>query len=142
MLNGAWVLGWIHKRVAGFQIDEVYIGTAKERAAKNMEDHEENLQIGAGHMIILPGFYETAPPSLQKLLRSDPSVAAYIKSVHDNMSVGDMTEVEQTDHDKMDQLDNSEPDTMEKGQVTDLDLKQEQAEFDLKQVRSEDSLYA
>ena len=27
--NGAWVLGWIHEKIAGFQRDEVYIGTAK-----------------------------------------------------------------------------------------------------------------
>jgi hypothetical protein len=85
MLNGAWVLGWIHKKVAGFQIDEVYIGTAEERAAKNMEDHEENLHIGAGHMIILPGFYEQAPESLKMLLDSDPHVKAYISSLHSEM---------------------------------------------------------
>jgi hypothetical protein len=48
------------------QIDEVYIGTAAERAAKNMDDSEANLQIGAGHMIILPGFYVKAPKSLEK----------------------------------------------------------------------------
>jgi Silicon transporter len=98
MLNGAWVLGWIHKKVAGFQIDEVYIGTAEERAAKNMEDNEANLQIGAGHMIILPGFYETAPPSLQKLLRADPSVAAYLKSVHDTMEKGEVDQVTDVKH--------------------------------------------
>jgi hypothetical protein len=88
MLNGAWVLGWIHKKVAGFQIDEVYIGTAEERAAKNMEDNEDNLQIGAGHMIILPGFYEQAPESLKILLDSDPHVRAYVSSLHEQMEKG------------------------------------------------------
>ena len=31
--NGAWVIAGIHKSLAGFQKDEVYIGTAEERAA-------------------------------------------------------------------------------------------------------------
>ena len=83
VLNGAWILGWIHKRVARFKRDEVYIGTAEERARKNMGDNEDNLQIGAGHIIILPGFYEQAPASLKKLLDSDPRVAEFIRaSIH------------------------------------------------------------
>ena len=85
MLNGAWVLGWIHKRVAGFKTDEIYIGTAEERAAKNMEDKEENLQIGPGHIIILPGFYEQAPATLKALLDNDPAVLNYMRSVHDQL---------------------------------------------------------
>jgi glucose-6-phosphate-specific signal transduction histidine kinase len=32
--NGAWVLAAIHRRVAGLQKDEVYIGTAEERRAR------------------------------------------------------------------------------------------------------------
>ena len=83
ILNGAWVLGWIHKRVARFKRDEVYIGTAEERAKRNMGDNEDNLQIGAGHIIILPGFYEQAPASLKKLLDADPHVAEFIRaSIH------------------------------------------------------------
>jgi Silicon transporter len=88
MLTGAWVLGWIHRKIEGFQIDEVYIGTAEERAAKNMGDNENNLQIGPGHIIILPGFYEQAPESLKKLLDSDPHVCKYIQSVHDQLDKG------------------------------------------------------
>jgi hypothetical protein len=30
---GAWFLGMIHKKIAGFQLDEVYVGTPEERAA-------------------------------------------------------------------------------------------------------------
>ena len=98
MLNGAWVLGWIHKKVAGFQRDEIYIGTAEEREAKNMADDEDNLHIGAGHMIVLPGFYESAPQSLQKLLRADKSVEAYIKSLHGAMENGEVTDVQRQTH--------------------------------------------
>eukprot|EP00980_Cylindrotheca_fusiformis_P007059 scaffold1482_cov120-Cylindrotheca_fusiformis.AAC.1 len=37
--SGAWFLGMIHKKVAGFQLDEVYVGTAEERAAGQKPDH-------------------------------------------------------------------------------------------------------
>merc|ERR1712226_925478 len=38
--SGAWVLAAIHKNFAGFQKDEVYIGTAEERAAMGHGDHQ------------------------------------------------------------------------------------------------------
>ena len=34
--NGAWVLAAIHRRISGFQKDEVYIGTAEERKAREL----------------------------------------------------------------------------------------------------------
>merc|ERR1712216_583182 len=36
--SGAWFLGMVHKKVAGFQLDEVYIGTPEERAAMDKAD--------------------------------------------------------------------------------------------------------
>ena len=78
--GGAWVLAAIHKMIAGFQRDEVYIGTAEERAARGKGDHDT--QLGAGHMKKLPGFAETAPASLKKLFEQDPEVRAYISSLH------------------------------------------------------------
>ncbi|KAL7568840.1 hypothetical protein ACA910_007252 [Epithemia clementina (nom. ined.)] len=47
--NGAWVLAAIHKHVAGFQRDEVYVGKAEERAAMHHADkatHKSDL----GHL--------------------------------------------------------------------------------------------
>ena len=76
---GAWVLAWVHKMIAGFQRDEVYIGTAEERAAKNMADDAEHLHVGPGHLYKLPAFADNAPQSLKDLLMSDPSVAKYIE---------------------------------------------------------------
>jgi len=32
--NGSYVIAWIHRKLGGFQRDEVYIGTAEERRAK------------------------------------------------------------------------------------------------------------
>jgi Silicon transporter len=97
MLNGAWVLGWIQKKVSRYQTDEVYIGTAEERAAKNMADNEDNLQIGPGHIIILPGFYEQAPASLKNLLDNDPNVLNYLRSVHDQLEKGDISHTDDDD---------------------------------------------
>jgi hypothetical protein len=35
----------------------------------------------AGHPRKLPGFAENAPPSLQKLMKSDPSLKAYVDTM-------------------------------------------------------------
>jgi hypothetical protein len=51
VLHGAYVLAAIHKKIAGFQRDEVYIGTAEERAAKKLGDDANVLQGGPGHPI-------------------------------------------------------------------------------------------
>ena len=82
--SGAWVLAAIHKTVAGFQRDEIYIGTAEERAKNDMEDHAEQLNLGPGHIVKLPGFVDNAPKSLKTLMKQDPSIGHYINSVvHD-----------------------------------------------------------
>jgi hypothetical protein len=80
--SGAWVLAALHKKLAGFQADEVYIGTAEERAAKGKSDNADDLHLGAGHMIKLPGFAENAPPALKKLFEKDESVRAYLSTLH------------------------------------------------------------
>merc|ERR1719354_1131793 len=78
---GAWVLAAIHKKIAGFQRDEVYIGTAEERAKNDMGDGD--MAVGAGHMVKLPGFVDNAPPALKKLMKKDPSIGEYINNVID-----------------------------------------------------------
>ncbi|KAG7365900.1 silicon transporter [Nitzschia inconspicua] len=42
----AWFLALIQKKVMGFQLDEVYVGTPEERAAKGHADQVENLDMG------------------------------------------------------------------------------------------------
>jgi silicon transporter len=63
--NGAWVIAKIHKKVAGFQLDEVYIGTAEERAARNHADNEDALSVEAGHLY--PGV-PALPPNYERHL--------------------------------------------------------------------------
>jgi hypothetical protein len=81
--QGAWVLAAIHRKIAGFQRDEVYIGTAEERAKQAMEDGDA--PIGAGHPVKLPGFSENAPKSLKKLLAKDASVKVYLNEIAEKM---------------------------------------------------------
>ncbi len=81
--QGAWVLAAIHKKIAGFQRDEVYIGTAEERAKQEMGDEET--RIGAGHMVKLPGFADNAPKSLKRLLARDASVKLYLDEIAKKM---------------------------------------------------------
>merc|ERR1711937_96264 len=40
LCQASWVLAAVHKRIANFQRDEVYIGTAEERAAKDIENND------------------------------------------------------------------------------------------------------
>merc|ERR1712134_162822 len=82
---GAWTIAAVHKKIAGFQRDEVYIGTAEERANMVMSDHTQNLAIGPGKIPKLPNFAENAPNSLKKLMKKDPSIAKYINSELDKM---------------------------------------------------------
>jgi hypothetical protein len=82
LLKGAWVLAAIQAKVAGFQHDEVYIGTAEDRAEKQKGDGESD--VGPGHPHKLPAFCDNAPTELKELIASDAEVAKYIESVHDN----------------------------------------------------------
>jgi len=86
--SGAWVIAAIHKKISGFQRDEVYIGTAESRAKMDMSDHSTRLPVGPGHVVKLPNFAETAPKSLQKLLKKDRKVGEYLNSLHDDVEAG------------------------------------------------------
>jgi len=82
--NGAWVIAYIHARLAGFQRDEAHIGTAEERAAKEMGDDYSKLQVGAGHIAKLPAYVENAPKALIELMETDERVAEFVRqlSIH------------------------------------------------------------
>ena len=78
--NGAYVIAWIHKKIAGFQRDEVYIGTAEERREKQMADDQKALTVGAGHLAKLP--LTDAPEELKNLMAANPQVKEYLESIH------------------------------------------------------------
>ena len=85
LCGAAWLIAAVHKKFAGFQRDEVYIGTAEERAKGEMGDDTAHVPVGVGHMAKLPGFAEAAPSALKRLMKKDPSVGAYIASQMDNV---------------------------------------------------------
>ena len=74
--NGAYVIAWVHKKIAGFQRDEVYIGTAEERRQKALADKDDEVSVGPGHLTKLP--FTDAPEDLKRLMQSNPAVADYI----------------------------------------------------------------
>mmetsp|Transcript_47007 Transcript_47007/g.47456 ORF Transcript_47007/g.47456 Transcript_47007/m.47456 type:complete len:225 (-) Transcript_47007:219-893(-) len=86
--SGAWVLAGIHATLAGFQRDEVYIGTAEERAMKNMNDDSARLGVGPGRIVPVPAFAHNAPNSLKKLMEDDDTVAEFVL----DLSQKDVTE--------------------------------------------------
>jgi len=79
--NGSYVIAWVHKKIAGFQRDEVYIGTAEERRQKMQADNYDALRFGAGHLLKLPAFEEEAPDSLKELVKCNSDVREYLGKV-------------------------------------------------------------
>jgi hypothetical protein len=71
--SGAWVLAAIHAKCEGFQRDEVYIGTAEERAAKGLADDDDIISVGSHS----PHMYETGP--LPKTLEDVEEAEAELK---------------------------------------------------------------
>lgn len=68
LCQGSWVIARIHRRISKFKRDEVYIGTAEERALnakadpEKEKDNEEKLDVVPGHMY--PGV-PTLPPDFK-----------------------------------------------------------------------------
>ena len=99
MLNGAWVLGWIHKKIARYQQDEVYIGSAEERAAQERAELEKIKRITTyappalraimdqdptiEHTIhtVRHWIDETLPPAMKRVMMENPEIVAYVYAV-------------------------------------------------------------
>jgi len=74
LCQGSWVVARIHRKIVKFKRDEVYIGTAEERAAKAIADplsfdgdDEQKYDVVPGHMY--PGV-PTLPPDFKGVHRS------------------------------------------------------------------------
>jgi hypothetical protein len=104
--NGAYVIAAIYKRIYGYQRDEVYIGTAEERAQKALQDNYENIHTGTGHLLKLPGFMDNdqiqVPKNLASLMKKDPSVREYLANVSKHMSDSTDLQVESDSEDAND----------------------------------------
>lgn len=82
LCHASWFFAMIHKKIAKFQHDEVYVGTAEERAAKGKADGTD-----AQYELGTTGFLndENIPDALRQLMKKDPSIAEYIASIHKDM---------------------------------------------------------
>lgn len=88
IMHGAWVLAALHKKIAGFQRDEVYIGTAEDRAA--MKKCDSQVVTGPGHVTSVP---ELLANPLD--FTEDRSlILANIKTLHVLMGMSTISEVE------------------------------------------------
>jgi silicon transporter len=53
LMSASWLLAAIQKKICKFQLDEVYVGTAEERAAKGQaDDHEATANLALGTNIL------------------------------------------------------------------------------------------
>eukprot|EP00559_Dactyliosolen_fragilissimus_P007834 CAMPEP_0184862762 /NCGR_PEP_ID=MMETSP0580-20130426/7623_1 /TAXON_ID=1118495 /ORGANISM="Dactyliosolen fragilissimus" /LENGTH=431 /DNA_ID=CAMNT_0027360741 /DNA_START=410 /DNA_END=1705 /DNA_ORIENTATION=+ len=70
LCQGSWVVARIHRKIVKFKRDEVYIGTAEERAVKRAmsdDEEEEDYNVKPGHMY--PGV-PTLPPDFSPRMRT------------------------------------------------------------------------
>jgi silicon transporter len=74
LCQGSWVIARLHKKIVGFKRDEVYIGTAEERAENRMNDplsdhdeDEDDYDVKPGHLY--PGV-PALPPNFKKRMHT------------------------------------------------------------------------
>jgi hypothetical protein len=81
--SGAWVLAAIHAKIEGFQRDEVYIGTAEERAAKGLADDDDIKSVGSHS----PHMYETGPlpKTLEDLEEMEAELQTQLGQIQEHM---------------------------------------------------------
>jgi len=92
LASGAWVIAAIHKKIAGFQRDEVYIGTSQERAKNNNKDNSQRLK--KSNMAKLPTFaLDSAPSALKELMLIDPVVREFIKALSERNPDIDLSKI-------------------------------------------------
>jgi len=92
LASGAWVIAAIHKKIAGFQRDEVYIGTSQERAKNNNKDNSQRLN--KSNMAKLPTFaLDSAPSALKKLMEINPVVREFIKALSERNPDIDLSKI-------------------------------------------------
>jgi len=80
ILHGAWVIADIIKKISGVNRDEVYIGTAEERAEKSMMDKSSRLK--AGDIIAACDVGDENPPtqSFDYLINLDQATTENLKA--------------------------------------------------------------
>ena len=89
LCQGSWVVAMVHRKIAGFKRDEVYIGTAEERAAKAKADPssvaDEEYDVKPGHLYpgvpTLPRDFGVRTRTLEEIEELEKELLSHKKDV-------------------------------------------------------------
>mmetsp|Transcript_10044 Transcript_10044/g.19327 ORF Transcript_10044/g.19327 Transcript_10044/m.19327 type:complete len:519 (+) Transcript_10044:132-1688(+) len=87
--NGAWVIASVHKKIAGFNVDEVYVGTAEERAAMGKGDQEQSVKSGhvyPGAGAALEATYHGKKMTLEEIQEAESDLSAQAKAINGRLA--------------------------------------------------------
>jgi len=87
--NGAWVIASVHKKIAGFKVDEVYVGTADERAAMGKGDQEVSVKSGhvyPGAGAALEATYGGKKMTLEEIDEAERDLTTQSRAITDRLS--------------------------------------------------------
>ena len=93
LCQGAWVVARIHRKIVGFKRDEVYIGTADERAEKaKQEGSVVSVQsVKAGHLFpgpaTLPPDFEPNNKTLEEVTDLENDLLEHMQDVQNRLKV-------------------------------------------------------
>ena len=102
LCQGSWVVARLHRRIAKFKRDEVYIGTAEERHAKKLEklrkedpeaediNEEDDYKVVPGHMYpgvpTLPPDFKLAHRSIDQMNDLEQDLEAHLKETEQRLA--------------------------------------------------------
>jgi hypothetical protein len=91
LCQGAWVVARIHRRVVAFKRDEVYIGTAEERAQKAKEEGSvvSTQSVKAGHLYpgvpTIPPDFEPRQRTLEEVIELEQELLEHLQDVQNRV---------------------------------------------------------
>lgn len=91
LFSGSYVIAAIHKKLSGYQFDEVYVGTPEERAAEEPKFVEESIHVECGH---LAG--SSFPSGTHKVGLRDMDLQNWADTVHGQKNISDEEKQEQS----------------------------------------------
>lgn len=96
LCQGSWVVALIHRKIAGFKRDEVYVGTAEERAAKkkndpaHIDDSVRSYNVKPGHLYPgvpqLPADFGHRTQTLEELAELEKELKEHRQEVDDRLA--------------------------------------------------------
>mmetsp|Transcript_55721 Transcript_55721/g.67167 ORF Transcript_55721/g.67167 Transcript_55721/m.67167 type:complete len:516 (+) Transcript_55721:75-1622(+) len=93
LCQGAWVVARLEAKIRGLKRDEIFIGTADERALKQIKDKSENLK-GPARPVPLIGYTNVPDGSLELMSINEGVKDVSKKTTDSNSSMEDTTRTE------------------------------------------------